>query len=311
MSPAVNTANGLASSMALEGVLLLGAAGQLGCELQQVLPALGPLTALTRQDIDLADAMALRERVRRHQPRWIVNAAAYTAVDKAEQEPSLASAINTTAPGVLAEEAARLGAGLVHYSTDYVFNGGSSTPYVETDATDPLSVYGLTKRDGELAVQTSGVRHLLFRSSWVVGARGQNFLKTMLRLALERDSLRVVADQHGVPTAASWMAEVTVLAMRQSDAHGLSGLFHLTPAGQTTWHAYAQFVLAQAQLLGWPLKAKADDVQAITTADYPLPAQRPVHSMLNHDLLSRTLGLTPPPWQDGVTLVLQALKQAA
>ena len=297
--------------MALEGILLLGAAGQLGCELQQVLPALGPLTALTHQDLDLSDAAALRERVRHHQPRWIVNAAAYTAVDKAEQEPDLARAINTDAPAVLAQEAARMGAGLVHYSTDYVFNGQSSTPYVETDATDPLSVYGLTKRDGELAVQASGARHLLFRSSWVVGAHGQNFLKTMLRLALERDSLRVVADQHGVPTAAAWMAQVTVQAMRESDAQGLSGLFHLTPAGQTTWHAYAQFVLAQALSLGWSLKAQPQSVQAISTADYPLPAQRPKHSMLNHDLLSRTLGLTPPPWQEGVTAVLQALKPAA
>ena len=297
--------------MALEGILLLGAAGQLGCELQQVLPAIGTLTALTHQDLDLSDAAALRERVRHHQPRWIVNAAAYTAVDKAEQEPNLARAINTDAPAVLAQEAARIGAGLVHYSTDYVFNGHSSTPYVETDATDPLSVYGLTKRDGELAVQASGARHLLFRSSWVVGAHGQNFLKTMLRLALERDSLRVVADQHGVPTAAAWMAQVTVQAMRESDAQGLSGLFHLTPAGQTTWHAYAQFVLAQALSLGWSLKAQPQSVQAISTADYPLPAQRPKHSMLNHDLLSRTLGLTPPTWQDGVIAVLQALKPVA
>jgi dTDP-4-dehydrorhamnose reductase len=297
--------------MALEGVLLLGAAGQLGCELQQVLPVLGSLTALTHQDLDLSNAAALRERVRHHQPRWIVNAAAYTAVDKAEHETDLARAINTDAPAVLAEEAARLGAGLVHYSTDYVFNGHSSTPYVETDATDPLSVYGLTKRDGELAVQASGARHLLFRSSWVVGAHGHNFLKTMLRLALERESLRVVVDQHGVPTAAAWMAQVTVQAMRQSQVQGLSGLFHLTPAGQTTWHAYAQFVLAQAQSMGWALKAQPENVQAIATADYPLPAQRPKHSMLNHELLSRTLGLTPPTWQAGVIAVLQALKPAA
>ena len=310
MSPAANTASGLASNMALEGVLLLGAAGQLGCELQQALPALGPLTALTHQDIDLADAAALRERVRHHQPRWIVNAAAYTAVDKAEQEQPKARAINTEAPGVLAEEAARLGAGLVHYSSDYVFNGRSSTPYLETDATDPLSVYGLTKRDGELAVQTSGARHLLFRSSWVVGAQGQNFLKTMLRLAQERDSMRVVADQQGVPTAAAWMADMTVLAMKRSDAQGLSGLFHLTPRGQTTWHAYAQFVLEQAQKLGWTLKTQPDQVQAIATADYPLPAARPANSLLNHGLLCSTLGVIAPPWQDGVTEVLKALKQA-
>lgn len=297
--------------MALDGVLLLGAAGQLGRELQLVLPAFGRLTALTHQDIDLADAAALRARLRLVQPRWIVNAAAYTAVDKAEQEPALAHAINAVAPGVLAEEAARMGVGFVHYSTDYVFNGRSSTPYLETDATDPLSVYGQTKRDGELAVLASGARHLTFRSSWVVGAQGQNFLKTMLRLAQERDSLRVVSDQQGVPTAAAWMAEVTAQAMLESDAQGLSGLFHMTPQGQTTWHAYAQYLLTQAQLLGWTLKTQPQDVQAITTADYPLPATRPANSMLNHGLLAQTLGLTMPPWQDGVLGVLKTLKQGA
>lgn len=295
--------------MALEGVLLLGAAGQLGRELQQVLPAFGPLTALTHQDLDLADAAALRERVRHVKPRWIVNAAAYTAVDKAEQDQALAHAINAVAPGVLAEAAAQLGAGLVHYSTDYVFNGHSSTPYLETDVTDPLSVYGQTKRDGELAVLGSQARQLTFRSSWVVGAHGQNFLKTMLRLAQERDSLRVVADQQGVPTAAAWMAEVTVLAMRQSDTHGLSGLFHMTPTGQTNWHAYAQYLLTQAQLLGWTLKTQPEAIQAISTSDYPLPAPRPANSMLNQALLVQTLGLAVPPWQDGVLAVLKALKQ--
>ncbi len=295
--------------MALEGVLLFGAAGQLGRELQLVLPAWGPVTALTHQDVDLSDAQALRERVRHHQPRWIVNAAAYTAVDKAEQEQALAHAINGQAPGVLAEEAARLGAGLVHYSTDYVFNGRSTIPYVETDPTDPLSVYGLTKRDGERAVQASGARHLLFRSSWVVGAHGQNFLKTMLRLAQERDNLRVVADQQGVPTSAAWMAQVTLLAMRCSDAQGLSGLFHLTPTGHTTWHAYAQFLLTQARSLGWSLSVQPEQVQAITTADYPLPAARPANSLLNQSLLSNTLGLAVPPWQEGVTAVLHSLQQ--
>ena len=294
--------------MALEGVLLLGAAGQLGRELQQVLPSLGPLTSLTHQDIDLADARALRDRVRHHQPRWIVNAAAYTAVDKAELEQPQAHAINAAAPGVLAEVAAQTGAGLVHFSSDYVFNGRSSQPYVETDATDPLSVYGQTKRDGELAVLASQARHLTFRSSWVVGAHGQNFLKTMLRLAQERDSLRVVADQHGVPTAAAWMAEVTAHAMRQSDARGLSGLFHMTPSGQTTWHGYAQYLVEQAQRMGWTLKTLPEAVQAIATSDYPLPAARPANSLLNHALLCSTLGVSAPPWQDGVMQVLKALK---
>ena len=290
--------------MALDGVLLFGAAGQLGHELASRLHVLGPVTALTRQDIDLSNAAALRSLLQAQQPAVIVNAAAYTAVDKAEQEPALAQAINVTAPSVMAEEAARSGAVLVHYSTDYVFNGQATRPYLETDPTDPQSVYGRTKRDGEQAVIQSGARYVLLRSSWVVGAHGQNFLKTMLRLAQERDSLRVVADQVGVPTSSAWMAETTVLALQQ----GLNGLFHLTPAGQTNWHAYAQFVLQQAQSLGWRLKAGPDQVQAITTADYPLPAQRPAYSMLDSSLLAQALNLELPPWQAGVDSVLRALR---
>jgi dTDP-4-dehydrorhamnose reductase len=290
--------------MALEGVLLFGAAGQLGHELATRLSVLGPVTALTRQQIDLSNATALRSLLQAVRPALIVNAAAYTAVDKAEQEPALAQAINATAPAVMAEEAASTGACLVHYSTDYVFNGQATQPYLESDPTDPQSVYGRTKRDGEQAVLHSGARHLLFRSSWVVGAHGQNFLKTMLRLAQERDSLRVVADQVGVPTAAAWMADTTVLALQ----HGLNGLFHLTPAGQTNWHAYAQYVLQQAQSLGWHLKAGPAQVQAITTADYPLPAPRPAYSMLESRLLAQALGLEWPTWQTGVDAVLAKLR---
>ena len=290
--------------MALDGVLLFGAAGQLGHELASRLHVLGSVTALTRQDIDLSNAAALRSLLQAQQPAVIVNAAAYTAVDKAEQEPALAQAINVTAPSVMAEEAARSGAVLVHYSTDYVFNGQATRPYLETDPTDPQSVYGRTKRDGEQAVIQSGARYVLLRSSWVVGAHGQNFLKTMLRLAQERDSLRVVADQVGVPTSSAWMAETTVLALQQ----GLNGLFHLTPAGQTNWHAYAQYVLQQAQSLGWTLKATPEQVQAITTADYPLPAPRPAYSMLESSLLAKALNLELPPWQAGVDSVLRALR---
>lgn len=245
--------------MALEGVLLFGAAGQLGHELASRLQILGPVKALTRQDIDLGNTTALRHLLQAHQPAWIVNASGYTAVDKAEQEPLLAQAINTTAPAVMAQEAARTGACLVHYSTDYVFNGQATRPYLETDPTDPQSVYGQSKRDGEQAVMHSGARYLLFRSSWVVGAHGQNFLKTMLKLAQERDNLRVVADQVGVPTAAPWMADTTLLAMQQ----GLQGLYHLTPSGQTTWHAYAQHVLGRAQALGWVLKAGPADRKSV------------------------------------------------
>ncbi len=290
--------------MALDGVLLFGAAGQLGHELASRLHVLGPVTALTRQDIDLSNAAALRSLLQAQRPAVIVNAAAYTAVDKAEQEPALAQAINVTAPSVMAEEAASSGAVLVHYSTDYVFNGQATRPYLETDPTDPQSVYGRTKRDGEQAVIQSGARYVLLRSSWVVGAHGQNFLKTMLRLAQERDSLRVVADQVGVPTSSAWMAETTVLALQQ----GLNGLFHLTPAGQTNWHAYAQYVLQQAQSLGWTLKATPEQVQAITTADYPLPAPRPAYSMLESSLLAKALNLELPPWQAGVDSVLRVLR---
>ncbi len=294
--------------MAPSGVLLLGAAGQLGHELHQTLHAIGHVTALTRTELDLSDAQAVRACVLAHHPRWIVNAAAYTAVDRAEQEPALAASINATAPGVMAEVAADLGAGLVHYSTDYVFNGRAQHPYREGDVTDPQSVYGRTKRDGEQAVLASGARHLSLRSSWVVGAHGHNFLKTMLRLGQERDSLRVVADQVGAPTSAAWMAAVTVRAMQLSDRDGLSGLFHLTPAGQTSWHAYAEYVFQQARRQGWDLKVA--QVQAIRTDEYPLPAARPAYSLMDSSRLAKALDMDLPPWQTGVDAVLQALRQA-
>jgi dTDP-4-dehydrorhamnose reductase len=292
--------------MALKGVLLLGAAGQLGHALRTPLQVFGDVAALTRAELDLSDAQAVRACVLAHQPRWIVNAAAYTAVDRAEQEAPLAASINATAPGVMAEVAAELGAGLVHYSTDYVFNGRATRPYTEADVTDPQSVYGCTKRAGEQAVQSTAARHLLLRSSWVVGAHGQNFLKTMLRLAQEREHLRVVADQQGVPTSAVWMAQMTVHAMQLSDRDGLSGLFHLTPAGATTWHAYAEHVFAHAQTLGWRLRVK--EVQAIRTDEYPLPAVRPAYSLMDSRPLAAALGVDLPPWQTGVNEVLAALR---
>ena len=292
--------------MALKGVLLLGAAGQLGDALRIPLQAFGDVTALTRAELDLSDAQAVRACVVAHQPRWIVNAAAYTAVDRAEQEATLAASINATAPGVMAEVAAELGAGLVHYSTDYVFNGRATRPYTEADLADPQSVYGRTKRAGEQAVQATAARHLLLRSSWVVGEHGNNFLKTMLRLAQEREHLRVVADQQGVPTSANWMAQMTVKAMQLSDQEGLSGLFHLTPAGATTWHAYAEHVFAHAQALGWRLLVK--EVQAIRTDEYPLPAVRPAYSLMDSRPLAAALGVDLPPWQSGVNEVLEALR---
>jgi len=188
-----------------------------------------------------------------------------------------------------------------------VFNGRSKQPYQESDATDPLSVYGRTKRDGDLAVMAQAESFFIFRSSWVVGAHGGNFLKTMLRLAQERDSLSVVADQHGVPTSARWMAQVTREVLQRPDHASHSGLFHLSNAGQTTWHGYAQYVLAQAAHMGWALKVQADQVKAISTEDYPLPAARPANSMLDTRWVQQQLGLTIPTWQAGVDEVLAAL----
>ena len=294
--------------MAAEGVLLFGADGQLGHELQAELSVLGRLIPLTLADVDIADAKALQAVIRHHAPRYIVNAAAYTAVDKAEQEPDLAQAINATAPGIMATEAKSLGATMVHYSTDYVFNGQSAQPYKESDATDPLSVYGRSKRDGDRQVMAQAGAFFIFRSSWVVGAHGGNFLKTMLRLAQERDILSVVADQHGVPTSARWMARVTREALQHPQHADLSGLYHLSNAGRTTWHGYAHYVLTQAAQMGWQLKVKPEDVKAIGTADYPLPAPRPANSMLDTDLVQQNLGLTIPTWESGVMQVLSALR---
>ena len=265
------------------------------------------LIALTLADVDIADAKALQAVIRHHAPRYIVNAAAYTAVDKAEQEPDLAQAINATAPGIMAAEAKSLGATMVHYSTDYVFNGQSVHPYKESDATDPLSVYGRSKRDGDIQVMAQAGTYFIFRSSWVVGAHGGNFLKTMLRLAQERDSLSVVADQHGVPTCARWMAQVTREALQNPQHAALSGLYHLSNAGRTTWHGYAQYVLAQAVRMGWQLKTKPEDVKAIGTADYPLPAPRPANSLLDTSLVQQNLGLIIPTWESGVLEVLSTL----
>jgi dTDP-4-dehydrorhamnose reductase len=259
--------------------------------------------------LDLSELDALKRVVDQLKPHWIINAAAYTAVDKAEQEPQLAHTLNAELPGMLATLARAQGAALVHYSSDYVFNGLATRPYLETDATDPQSVYGRSKRDGDLAVHASGARHLIFRSSWVVGAHGHNFLKTMLRLAMERDSLRVVADQTGVPTAAAWLADITLAAMRLSDEQGLMGLFHATPTGQTHWQAYAQYVLEQALQLGWRLNATPQKVEPITTAQYPLPAVRPAYGLLDSSLLAQALKLPWPNWQTGVDKVMRQLAE--
>ncbi|NBX54882.1 MAG: dTDP-4-dehydrorhamnose reductase [Betaproteobacteria bacterium] len=308
-------------------IVLLGAQGQLGHALAQALPALGAVKAFGRAQADLTQPEALRQLLDAHQPQLIVNAAAYTAVDKAQTEPALALAINAQAPAVLAQWAASQGAVLVHYSTDYVFDGHATRPYMEADAPAPASVYGQSKWAGERAVQAAGGRHLVFRTSWVVGAHGGNFLKTMLRLAMERDTLRVVADQHGAPTAADLIAQTTVQVLQQmrdpaSDANSRStaagpwttaddprwGLYHLAASGDTTWHAYACHVLARAQARGWPLRASAERILAITTDEYPLPAPRPANSRLDTRRLQSRFGLAMPDWRAGVDAVLDSLQ---
>jgi dTDP-4-dehydrorhamnose reductase len=253
---------------------------------------------------DFTDLAGLAQTVQRVKPDVIVNAAAYTAVDKAESEPELARTINALAPGVLSAEAQRFGAWLVHYSTDYVFDGSGSKPWLETDMLGPLSVYGQTKLEGEKAVALNP-KHLIFRTSWVYAARGGNFAKTMLRLATERDTLTVINDQFGAPTSAELLADVTAHAIRTSQSQpALAGLYHCVASGETSWQAYAQFVLQQAQELGQVLKAGPDDVAAISTANYPTPARRPLNSRLDTSKLRAAFGQTLPHWQEGVARML-------
>ena len=291
-----------------ESILLIGKNGQLGFELQRSLAALGEVVAVGSAECNLADADALRSLVRSVRPRIIVNAAAYTAVDKAETEVDLAMAVNARAPGILGEEAARIGAWVVHYSTDYVFDGKATKPYVETDATNPLSVYGRSKLAGEHALQAALDRHLILRTSWVLGAHGGNFAKTMLRLAEERTSLNVVADQWGAPTSAILLADMTAQAIRQFYMDGETGfpfgLYHLTASGETNWCDYARFVITAAQIAGKPLKLGPADIKPITSAEYPVPAPRPANSRLSTEKFRTTFGLPLPHWEDGVRDVL-------
>jgi len=291
-------------------ILLLGCNGQVGWELQRALAPLAQVTALGHAsdgDLcgDLADAEGLARTVRALAPDVIVNAGAYTAVDKAESEAGLAQAINADAPGVLAREAARSGALLVHYSTDYVFDGSGDTPWREDDQTGPLSVYGSSKLAGEQKIVGSGCRHLIFRTSWVYAARGGNFAKTMLRLAGERDRLSVIDDQFGAPTGAELIADVTAQAIAaQRRDPSLAGTYHLAAAGVTSWHAYARFVLRTAGALGITLRATADAVDAVPSSAYKTAAQRPTNSRLNTDKLTRAFQLRLPAWEVGVARML-------
>ena len=293
-------------------ILLLGRGGQVGWELQRSLSPLGELIALDADSAQnpqglcgsFTDLAGLAQTVQTVRPDVIVNAAAHTAVDKAESEPDLARSINALAPAVLAAEASKLGAWLVHYSTDYVFDGSGSAPWQEADATGPLSVYGQTKLEGEQVV-ASTPKHLIFRTSWVYGARGGNFAKTMLRLAGERDSLNVINDQFGAPTSAELLTDVTAHAIRAAmNKPELAGLYHCVASGETNWHGYARFVLATAQGLGWTLKAGPEKVGATSTASYPTPAQRPLNSRLNTAKLQQAFGLVLPEWQQGVARML-------
>jgi len=301
-------------------ILLFGKGGQVGWELQRALGVLGDVVALDRQGRsglcgDLSNLPGLAQTVRTVQPQVIVDAAAYTAVDKAESEPDLARALNALAPQVLAQEAKQLGAWLVHYSTDYVFDGSGDKPWKETDTPAPLSIYGQTKFEGEQLIQASGCQHLIFRTSWVYGARGGNFAKTMLRLARERDSLNVINDQFGAPTGADLLADVTAHAIRHllplvgHNDLTQSGVYHVAAGGHTSWYEYARFVLESAQNAGVTLKAKADSVVPIPSVSYPAPARRPHNSRLDTTLLQNTFGVHLPVWQLGVQRMLAEILQ--
>lgn len=294
-------------------VLITGARGQVGWELARSMQPLGEVTALDRSQADLADPQGLRACVRRLRPDVIINAGAYTAVDKAEDEEALALRINGEAPGVLAQEALALDALLVHYSTDYVFDGSGDRPWVESDPTAPLNAYGRTKLAGERAIAAAGGRWLVFRTSWVYADRGGNFPKTMLRLATERDALKVVADQIGAPTSARLIADITAHAVVRTLAESAqgrfeSGVFNLVAAGATSWHGLACAVIEGARARGWPIKAGVID--GIPASAYPTRAQRPANSRLSTASLEARFGVTVPPWEQGIGLLLDALTEA-
>ena len=291
-------------------VLLLGKGGQVGWELQRALAPLGEVVACDFDSVgdlraDFSQPESLRALLRRVRPGLIVNAAAHTAVDKAESEPDLARAINATAPGVVAEEAASLGATLVHYSTDYVYDGSGSAARNEAAPTGPLSVYGRTKLEGEDLIRASGCRHLILRTSWVYAARGGNFARTMLRLAAERDELKVIDDQIGAPTGADLLADVTAHAARRLQADpALAGTYHCVAGGETSWHGYARLVIEWARAHGQAIRVAPGAIHPIPTSAYPTPAQRPLNSRLSTQKLQQAFGLRLPPWQQGVERML-------
>jgi len=293
-------------------MLLFGKNGQVGWELQRSLAPLGELVALGRDSQnfcgDLTDLDGVAKTIRTVAPDVIVNAAAYTAVDKAESEQELARVINAHAPAIMAREAKLANAWLIHYSTDYVFDGSGDQPWLETDATGPLGVYGSTKLEGEQLIQQTGCQHLIFRTSWVYGARGGNFAKTMLRLAGERESINVINDQFGAPTGADMLADVTAHAIRRTTSRKeLSGMYHLVAGGVTSWHGYARFVIDFARQAGIPLKVAADEIKPVPTTAYPTPAKRPLNSRLDAGKLENSFDLHMPEWQTGVSRMLSEI----
>ena len=294
-------------------ILITGGSGQVGFELQRHLCLLGDILAPNREELDLADAAAVERWLSHHQPDLIVNAAAYTAVDKAEAEPDVARRLNAELPAQLADYCASQGQWLVHYSSDYVYPGTGDRPWREEDATDPLSAYGQSKLDGDLAIQASGCRHLIFRTSWVYSPRGHNFLRTMLRLGRERDSLKVVSDQVGAPTPARLIAQVTALALhrvvRAEPAKPAleSGLYHLAPQGETSWCGFAREIFRLAAAAGEALAITPVRVAPIPTRDYPTPARRPLNSRLSCEKLERELEIALPDWRAQLALTLEEL----
>jgi len=296
----------------MKKILLFGKNGQVGWELQRSLSPLGELVALDADSTELCgsftDLDGLARTVKKINPDVIVNAAAHTAVDKAESEPDLVRTLNALAPEVLAREAKEANAWLIHYSTDYVFDGSGEKPWQETDPVAPLNVYGATKLEGEKLIQQSGCRHLIFRTSWVYGARGGNFAKTMLRLARERDSLSVIDDQIGAPTGADLLADITAHAIRMvQQKPELSGLYHLVAAGETSWHGYASFVIDYARHAGVDIKISPDAIKPVPTSAFPTPARRPFNSRMDTTKLQHAFDLQLPLWQNGVARMLEEI----
>jgi dTDP-4-dehydrorhamnose reductase len=301
-------------------ILITGRSGQVGEALTRTLAPLGELFAPTQSELDLSDAGAIRKVMDEFRPRWVVNAAAHTAVDKAEREPDLAFAINASALEILAEEATRIGSVLIHYSTDYVFDGSKKTPYAESDPANPLNVYGSSKLAGERALSASGVPHFVFRTSWVYGATGQNFLLTILRVAREREHLRIVGDQRGAPTWSFDLARMTAHVINHCEELAaqsnlslpeatlpISGIYHASGAGETTWCGFAAQAIAELQAM--EPEAKLATIEAISTAEYPTPAKRPLNSLLDCSKLDRVFRWRMPHWRDSLSLVLADLKR--